>query len=417
MIMNKRKLITQLLAGLCCLAVISSCSEEKDYHSRSHNYIQLSVKGNPSLNEDEERPIMVTLLLSNTLDKDAVIKLELVNNKEEVLRLSQSEIALKAGEKTAEIAVYSNGKGVLQQQHTVTLRVQSYTDTRMQPWNELSIIVKPGKDIPKLSEAQLALIAGYKEKWGLDLFRFMGRLSCRTTVTFNSDDLGVLYDNEDIRTYEGTSIITLSEHATADRPMLKIVSNPLGMTDFLWEMMQRCTVDNDTWKDEENSPEPGAILKAVGYEKEKETFEVELDEILLHPQEQKVTFLKPVMTSPGNEEYNIEPTWTTVVPFQYHFSAWERFLQKSEKQITYTFREGEVMVEKPLKNAPEVYQLNPVFHLTYSNLDSDGWEEGNFVAPNASYNLEKGSLSFTFPWDCQISSGGYTQVRVVYTLR
>ena len=74
-------------------------------------------------------------------------------------------------------------------------------------------------------------------------------------------------------------------------------------------------------------------------------------------------------------------------------------------------------VEKPLKEAPEAYQLNPVFHLTYSNLDSDGWEEGNFVTPTASYNLEKGTLSFIFPWDCQISSGGYTQIRTVYTLQ
>lgn len=417
--MNRRILIpaARLLVGLWCLMLVGSCSDEKDYRSHFHNYIQLSVKGNPSLNEDEKRPVTVTLLLANTLEEDAVITLELADNKEEVLRLEQPEITLKAGEKTAEIAVCSNGKGILQQPHTVTLRVRSFTDARMQPWNELPIIVKPGKEIPELSEAQLKLIAGYKEKWGLDLFRFMGRLSCRTTVTFNSGDLGVLYDNEDTRTYEGTSVITLSEHATADLPVLKMVSNPLGMTDFLWEMMRRCTVDNATWKDEVNNPEPAAILKAIGYDEKKETFEAVLDEIRLLPQKQQVTFLKPVMTSPGNEEHEIEPTWTTVVPFQYHFSAWDRFLQEAEKQATYTFREGEVTVEKPLKEAPEAYQLNPVFHLTYSNLDSDGWEEGNFVTPTASYNLEKGTLSFIFPWDCQISSGGYTQIRTVYTLQ
>lgn len=37
----------RLLVGLWCLMLVGSCSDEKDYRSHFHNYIQLSVKGNP----------------------------------------------------------------------------------------------------------------------------------------------------------------------------------------------------------------------------------------------------------------------------------------------------------------------------------------------------------------------------------
>ena len=93
--MNRRILIPAARAagGTVVPDAGGSCSDEKDYHSHFHNYIQLSVKGNPSLNEDEKRPVTVTLLLANTLEEDAVITLELADNKEEVLRLEQPEIA------------------------------------------------------------------------------------------------------------------------------------------------------------------------------------------------------------------------------------------------------------------------------------------------------------------------------------
>lgn len=396
--------------------IFMSCNDEKDYSSHFSNYIQLSVKGNPSLNEDETRPVNIQLMLANTLREDAIITLELSENDNNILRLSQSDITIKSGEKTAGIEILSNNKGILKSQHVAKLKVKSYSNPDMKPWNELSIIVKPGNDIPELNDEQIKLIEGYKNKWGLDLYRFIGKLSYSTTVTFNSGDLGVLYDNSDTRIYEGTSTVTLSEHSSPEHPMLKIISNPLGMTSFLWEMMRRCTIENSVWKDETNNPEPSAILKAIGYDAEKETFDVSLDGISILPEENKVTFLKQVMTSSGNEEHEIEPTWTTVVPFEYRFSAWERFVKLSETDTRYTFKEGQVSVEKHLKDAPEVYQLNPVHHLSYSNLDKDGWEEGNFVEPSASYNLEKGTLSFIFSWDCTISSGGYTQIRVTYTL-
>lgn len=414
--MAKKNLLNYFLVSIIT-AIMVNCSDEKDYTSHFHNYIQLSVMGNSSLHEDDVLPIKIKLLLANTLKEDATITLELKDNKDEILYLKHADIDIKAGSKEAMIEIFSNQKNILEQQQVVTLRVKSYSDQNMQPWNEATIIVKPKSGIPELTEEQRSLISGYKEKLDLDLNHFLGKLSCKTIVSFNSGDLGILYDSEDVQTYEGTSIVTLSEYATAERPILKIVSNPLGMNSFLWDIMKRCTVENETWNDEYN-PEPLDILKAINYQESQETFETILDGIELFPTEGKVTFLKSVMVSPGNEGLGIAPTLLMVVPFQYKFSAWERFKELSEKNVTYLTKEGDMEIEKLLKDAPESYQINPTYHLTYSNLDTDEWgDETGFLTPEATYNINNGTLCFTFSWDCQISSGGYTQIRCIYSLK
>lgn len=406
-----------LIFILAALAGFSACSDVKDYSSHFHNYIQLSAQGNSTLNEDDTLPVKVNILLASTPRKDVSILLELSGNSNEVLRLEQPQIDFKAGDKTAQVEIYSNQKGVLNQQQVVTLKVKSFTDNNMEAWNEQDIIVKPNKNIPELTEEQLILLDEYKSKWGLDLSRFLGKLKCNTTVTFNSGDYGILYDDKDTKTYEGTSIITLSEHATTERPILKILNNPLGMGSFLWEMMRRCTVENQTWNDHEYNPEPIAILKAINYNKNDEVFEASLDGIELLPTQNHVTFIKPVMTSPANEEFGTDATWLNVIPFEYQFSAWTRFQEMAENNVTYQFKEGSQTIERYLKEAPESYRLNPTYHLTYSNLDTDEWgDETAYTQPSASYNLEQGVLQFNFPWDCQISSGGYTLFRVTYTL-
>ncbi len=409
--------IKNIIFILVVLTGVTACSDVKDYSSHFHNYIQLSVQGNSALNEDDTFPIKVNILLANTPQQDVSVLLELNGNNNEVLRLEQPRIDFKAGEKTAQVEIYSNQKGILNQQQVVTLKVKSYTDNNMEAWNEQDIIVKPNKEIPELTEEQKLLLDGYKAKWGLDLSQFMGKLKCSTTITFNSGDYGNLYDDKDVKTYEGNSIITLSPKATAERPMIKIISNPLGMNSFLWEMMRRCTVENPIWNDNENNPEPIAILKAINYNNSNEVFEVSLDELEIVPSEQNIKFIKPVMTSPANEEFGTEATWLNVIPFDYHFSAWERFKEMAEANVSYQFKEGDQEIEKSLKEAPESYQLNPTYHLTYSSLDTDGWDDETiYIKPSASYDTNKGTLNFSFPWDCQISSGGYTIIRVTYYL-
>jgi len=52
-----------------------------------------------------------------------------------------------------------------------------------------------------------------------------------------------------------------------------------------------------------------------------------------------------------------------------------------------------------------------------SNISNDefGNNPSDWVAPSATLDLQKGKLSFLFPWD-YADGNGYEQVSVVYTL-
>lgn len=78
----------------------------------------------------------------------------------------------------------------------MTLKVKGYTDPRMQAWRDLKLIVKPSVESPTLTEEQLELIKGYKEKYGLDLNQFIGVLKCNVEIRYPEGDIGTFYDEE-----------------------------------------------------------------------------------------------------------------------------------------------------------------------------------------------------------------------------
>ena len=236
-----------LFIFLICLSwIVIACSNNIDYTYKGRNYIQMSTSDDPALSESDERAITVDVLLATSVENDAVINFELLDNADDILRLENGAVQIKAGEKTARFKVLSNRQSLLNNQRMITLKVKDYTDERMQPWNELKLTVRPNPTLPDLTEQQIEFVHGYMEKYRLNLNRFMGEVSCRVEVTFPADEVGVFSDTE-TRSFEGKSMITLSENATADRPILKMIDNPMGITSFLWEIYRKETVENEFW--------------------------------------------------------------------------------------------------------------------------------------------------------------------------
>ena len=108
----------------------------------------------------------------------------------------------------------------------------------------------------------------------------------------------------------------------------------------------------------------------------------------------------------------------TGLPFIYHYSLWDRLLQKrgsiveieeDGKIVGYTIDDDFFM---------QGGSLNPNKFLGMSNISNDefGNNPSDWVAPSATLDLQKGKLSFLFPWD-YADGNGYEQVSVVYTLR
>lgn len=73
-----------------------------------------------------------------------------MDNADDILRLENGAVQIKAGEKTARFKVLSNRQSLLNNQRMITLKVKDYTDERMQPWNELKLTVRPNPNLAGL---------------------------------------------------------------------------------------------------------------------------------------------------------------------------------------------------------------------------------------------------------------------------
>lgn len=391
---------------LFLLGLVTSCSNDIDYTYKGSNYIQISTADDPAIAENDDRPVTVDVLLATAVETDATIHFELSGNEDGVLNMeNDGNVLIKAGEKKASFKIASNHKGLIKAQRSMTLKVKDYTDPRMQAWRDLKLIVKPSVESPTLTEEQLELIKGYKEKYGLDLNQFIGVLKCHVEIRYPEGDIGIFYD-EETRSFEGKSVITLSDNATAERPILKMTDNPLGLTSFLWEILKKETIDNEFWMEQ---PYKQAMVKAINFSEDEEEFKVLLDNIELEPETQSISFVTTVQDINGDDLEN--------VPFEYSFTAWDRWKTMGEQGKTVSVLDGDSWVEYSVAEliTEHATTLDPIAYLLYSSIDEDTWESepSDFIESKGSFNGE--TFTFQFPWD-HLSSYGYTQIYVTYTL-
>ena len=77
-----------LFIFLICLSwIVIACSNNIDYTYKGRNYIQMSTSDDPALSESDERAITVDVLLATSVENDAVINFELLDNADDILRL------------------------------------------------------------------------------------------------------------------------------------------------------------------------------------------------------------------------------------------------------------------------------------------------------------------------------------------
>lgn len=195
--------------------------------------------------------------------------------------------------------------------------------------------------------------------------------------------------------------------ATAERPILKMIDNPLGLTSFLWEILKKETIEDDeVWMEQ---PYNQAMVKAINFSEDEEEFKVLLDNIELEPEAQSISFVTTVQDVNGYDLKN--------VPFEYSFTAWDRWKTMGEQGKTVSVLEGDNWVEYSVAELITEYAitLDPIAYLLYSSIDEDGWENepSDFIEPKGSFNED--TFTFQFSWD-HYNSGGYTQIYVTYTL-
>ena len=374
------------------------------------NGVELTIPGNAILAEDDTSSVFVHAMMAFAPSERASVKLAFTGNEDAVLQVESDEIVFEPGQKEVVLRVKSNGKHSLSISKTVTLQVTSASHPQIKGFGKgVQITVNPDADIPILTETQLQLIAGVKKKYGIDLARLLGKLPVETTVVFNQDDKENFFQGQSQRVYKGYSVITLGDDATVDHPTLKMLTNPMGLTTFLYDVLKRKTVnDNEFFM---RTPYGKAAVKAINYQESKETFSVALSNIGINPANNSITFT--------GEKENAYGDMIMGIPFTYDYSAWNRLLKEKEKGTVVEIEEDGRLVGYTINDDFLTMggSLDPNRFLGVSNISSDtfGNNPSDWVALSALLDLEKGTLSFTFPWD-YADGNGYEQVHVVYTL-
>lgn len=404
-----KKITFMLMCMLAMLTGFSACSSsDNDGDKPMTNYVSISAEGNNIINEDDDDEVKFNILIGNTLTADATINLSLEGNDDNVATLSSSTISLKAGTKTASFTVKSNKKSLLKSDRVLTVKA-TFSDANMKTDGKaVTLTIKPDSDIPVLTAEQQKLIEGYKQNLNIDLTKILGKVKVETKVTFNDDDKIDINDNKDTRSFSGVTIITLSEKATADKPVLKMVSNAMGMAAFNYEMLRKKTVeDTEYWT---QMPYGKAVMENINYDYNKETFTMTLDGIEVNPEDMSLKFTGSKVTMYEEE--------ITTVPFDYTFSAWDRLKAMADANKSFVVDEGETKTKVPVQDIIDGGgSLNPYsfFDNTDVVADAEKTEYKNiYVAPTGKIDFTSGKMTFAFPWYLENTSG-CQRVEATYT--
>lgn len=403
-----KKITFMLMCMLAMLTGFSACSSsDNDGDKPMTNYVSISAEGNNIINEDDDDEVKFNILIGNTLTADATINLSLEGNDDNVATLSSSTISLKAGAKTASFTVKSNKKSLLKSDRVLTVKA-TFSDANMKTDGKaVTLTIKPDSDIPVLTAEQQKLIEGYKQNLNIDLTKILGKVKVVTKVTFNDDDKIDINNNKDTRSFSGVTIITLSEKATADKPVLKMVSNAMGMAAFNYEMLRKKTVeDTEYWT---QMPYGKAVMENINYDYNKETFTMTLDGIEVNP-DMSLKFT--------GSKVNVYDKEITTVPFDYTFSAWNRLKAMADANESFVVDEGETKTKIPVQDIIDGGgSLNPYLFFDNTDVIADGEEteyKNIYVAPTGKIDFTNGKMTFAFPWYLE-NTNGCQRVEATYT--
>ena len=402
------KLCKILLALAIAVVSLASCSESADSNEQMTNYVTLSVEGESAMTEDNEDGLVVNVSMAYSLDHDVSVQLALTGDEKGAVKLDKNTVTLPAGKKTASVKVVSNKANVLLTQEVVNVVVASCPDANMKALDAKGVVltIKPNAAVPELTVEQLALIKGYKDNLGIDLTKVLGIVDVTTTVTYGNDDKDAENNGNDTRVFNGKSVITLSDKATTDKPVLKMISNPMGMESYMYDRLLRCTTEEpDGYFDAD--PINTALLSVVNYNKSTESFSAVLDNITLN--------------TDGTLNFTAVEDDKTIVPFEYNYSVWTRINEMANAGNTVNVNEGSTYVEYSIKDLLEQYStFCPAKYLgnTDISIDAYGATPSNFVLPSAKYDFNNNTINFEFAWDYGNGSylNDYVRIKANYTM-
>ncbi len=219
----------------------------------------------------------------------------------------------------------------------------------------IELTMKPKKGIPVLTKEQMAIVKKYPY-----IKNWLGRVQVTTEISVDNQNKDFVESSFPMapaaKTYTGHSIITLSEKATLDKPVLKMVTNPMGMQEFMWMVFKKQTIENAYLGVPYFDPSHRfhktlnanfrKIMNATKWTRDSsETFSASLDNLVMvrnasNPSYGHIKFLTWIK----DHKHIDDKTPTTYekqsgdggyyVDFKYKFSVWDRFLKLKNSDAT-----------------------------------------------------------------------------------
>lgn len=384
---------------LCCLAAAAvtgsvSCEKSGETGYTGTNYIYLSSSSN-SMFDTEDASIAVDVTLTTSLAEDLTLTFKVNGDEDGVITLEGNPVTIPAGQKTGSFTIKSAKIMSKTMSFSVSLDGQTVLPDKV-AWKEDFSFSVNSADLAELTEEQKAIIEAYKEASGIDLSKYLGLVQVSAVYTASNPDSEIPLQPE---TFNGSTMIVLSDKSEAGKPVLKMTVNPMGIQDALYKKLASLTIGNPMWSEEvEEGVKTSYMLltDAIGWtSSSNETFMMTLDGI--EPQADKsVNFVADL--SYYDEEWE-EDVVLFKVPFEFSFSAYER-----EKKAV----EDGVIVKD--ENWYHDATVNPDFMLNCDDISDDGYDCGNYVAASATISAEK--MEFTF---CIYNYNDYDYSKVVAT--
>lgn len=413
---------------LACSAV--SCKDDNgadEPATKTHIYLG-TTDGSTSLAEDSEQPITVEVALSAAAKEALTLDFELIGDAAAALELDGNPVTIGKGETTGTFSVKSRQTGMLTEAATATFAINGLDASKYDLLENLTITVLPGAAAATLTPEQKALLDGYKETLGIDLYPWMGNVALTGSIEFPGSGTRDPFVAPATITLNGQTLFTLGADATEDTPALDMTANPMGMTEYLHKSFRQLTVEDKEYFDNADADYSVRLMRLLNWsDASAETFAVTLPGL-------KITSLEPatkkasvefvvegdnlVLDSNGNpihddiNDFDLTYDFSyDRVPFEYSYTAWDRML---------------ALIEGRNPDALELMSSmlsHPAQYLGISSVLTDDWEideeedgvRNLYTEPKGEIDFANGTMTFEFPFD-HADQYGYSRVKVVYSL-
>jgi hypothetical protein len=394
------KFVSKLMIGAFIALNTVSCSKNDDGTANydGENRVYITAAGDKTLTIGEEnQKIEAKITLTTRVNAPMNLRLKAVDTEgkaSDLVVFSSNPITIAKEAREASVTIMLKKGGSLTAEKR--LKITFEADKDLTAKEDLDIVVKPSLVVASLTPAQRLLLEGYKAK-GMDLWPFIGKVKVQTVIHSSAGGTTETFATAFDRTYQGQTVISLSEKATEARPILKMTDNPMGLTEFLYFLLKKNTIEDNEYFLEQ--PDPKAAMTLLKWNKvSQEIFKVSLDNIKIETPTNgisKITYIAGVQKD--------EDTTIQAVPFQMEYTAWER-LQTLAKQNN----------EEAKRLLAVDGTSNPQHYINNDNILTDEYGVGNWKASSGNIDFAKKTMTFEF-LVYHTYSNGYVQVKVTYT--